>query len=210
MNLILLGAPGAGKGTQARRLAERLGIPQISTGDLFRAHRKDGTDLGKKAQGYMDSGELVPDSLVVDMVAVRLAEPDCAKGCILDGFPRTLGQAEALDASGTRIDRVLEIDGHEADLVGRLTGRLTCRGCGGMFHKAFSPPKAEGVCDGCGAELYTRDDDTEATVRNRLTVYAEQTAPLIEYYGSRGSLLTVPGAGTPGDVFAAVVKAVEG
>jgi len=210
MNLILLGAPGAGKGTQARRLAERLGIPQISTGDLFRAHRKQGTDLGKKAQGYMDSGELVPDSLVVDMVNVRLTEADCEKGCILDGFPRTVGQAEALDASGTKIDLVLEIDVPAEDIVGRLTGRLTCRGCGNMMHKLFSPPKVEGKCDDCDGELYTRDDDTEATVRNRLKVYDEQTAPLIDYYGKRGNLKSVPGNGTPNDVFGAVVGIVEG
>ena len=209
MRLILLGAPGAGKGTQARRLAERLGVPQISTGDLFRAHRKEGTDLGKKAQGYMDSGALVPDELVVDMVNLRLAEPDAEGGCILDGFPRTVGQAEALDASGAAIDRVLEIDVPETEIVGRLTGRLTCRGCNAMFHKTFSPPEAAGVCDSCGGELYQRDDDTEATVRNRLSVYAEQTAPLVGYYRERGTLVTVKSAGSPDEVFERVVAVLE-
>ena len=209
MRLILLGAPGAGKGTQARRLAERLGVPQISTGDLFRAHRKEGTDLGKKAQEYMDSGELVPDGLVVDMVNRRLAEPDCEGGCILDGFPRTVGQAEALDASGAAIDRVLEIDVPEAEIIGRLTGRLTCRACNAMFHREFSPPKQAGACDACGGELYTRDDDTEATVKNRLSVYAEQTAPLVDYYRARGTLATVASKGSPDDVFERVVEVLE-
>ena len=202
MRFVLLGAPGAGKGTQGRRLAERLEIPLVSTGDLFRAHRREGTELGSLAQSYMDRGELVPDSLVVDMVRVRLAEPDCASGFILDGFPRTLGQAEALAASGTTIERALEVHVPTEALVERLTGRLTCRACGAMYHRQFAPPAQAGACDACGGELYTRADDTEETVRNRLAVYGAQTEPVIGFYGGLGLLATIDGAGSLPDVAA--------
>ncbi len=208
MRLIFLGAPGAGKGTQARRLSEHLGVPQISTGDLFRAHRKNGTELGKRAEDFMDRGELVPDSLVVDMVNHRLAEADASVGFILDGFPRTLGQAEALAESGTTIDRVLDVQVPAGAIVERLTGRLTCRSCGTMFQQSFAPPVKPGVCDICSGELYQRPDDTEETVMRRLSVYEEQTAPLVGYYDDQGVLLGVDGTGELDDVAARISAAL--
>ncbi len=206
--LLLLGAPGAGKGTQAKRLVKSLGIPQISTGDMLREARAAGTSMGKKAGEYMNAGELVPDEVVIGIVKDRLEQSDCEGGFILDGFPRTLGQAEALASMGVVLDHVLDIDVPQEDLVGRLTGRLTCGACGAPFHKLFSPTKQEGVCDACGGELKTRPDDTESVVLERLRVYNDQTAPLIAWYGDKGLLRSIDGSGAPGVVFEAVSKVV--
>ncbi len=208
MRLILLGPPGAGKGTQAKRLIERYGIPQISTGDILRAAVRDGTDLGKKAKQYMDAGKLVPDEVVIGIIEERLQEADCAKGFILDGFPRTVAQADALNRVlanlGQAIDHVVSIEVPDEELVERLTGRRTCRGCGAMYHVKFSPPKAQGVCDKCGGELYQRDDDREETIRARLKVYHEQTAPLVEYYEKAGLLRRIPGQGSVDEIYARI------
>lgn len=209
MNLIMLGAPGAGKGTQAQRLEARFGIPQISTGDILRGAVREGTPLGIEAKGYMDRGDLVPDQLVVGLVKERLTKDDCAKGFILDGFPRTVGQAESLEAAGVTIDHVLDVAVPESQLVGRLTGRRTCSSCGAMYHVMFTPPEKEGICDRCGAELTQRADDNEATVRERLSVYAEKTAPLTRFYGEKGLLRTVDGTGELAAVEARLLAAVE-
>lgn len=203
MNLILLGAPGAGKGTQAQKLSDKIGIPQISTGDMLRKAQREGTEMGLQAKKFMDAGELVPDEVVVGIVKDRLAESDCAKGFILDGFPRTVPQADALGEAGVKLDFALNIDVPQAELLGRLTGRRSCPKCGAMYHVMFTPPKVEGVCDKCGTALYQRDDDNETTVRSRLETYEEKTAPLIRYYGDRGVLKNVPGAGSPDEVFQA-------
>ena len=195
--LVLLGGPGAGKGTQAERLSEALGIPQVSTGDLFRENLKGETELGVLARGYMDSGELVPDGVTVGMVLERLSRPDCAQGAILDGFPRTVAQAEALDALltdlGTKLAVVPYIKVPEDVLLARLEGRWTCRRCGAMYHQVFSPPQKVGICDRCGGELYQRPDDTPATQKHRIEVYFEQTAPLIDHYRELGLLVEVDG-----------------
>jgi len=205
MKLILLGAPGAGKGTQAKRIEADFMWPQISTGDILRAAIKAGTALGNQATGYMDSGALVPDDLVVELVKERLLQEDLEDGFVLDGFPRTVVQAEALEAIGVSIDMVLEIEVNSEELIARLTGRLTCSGCGAMFHKLFLQPKQEGICDKCSAALIQRADDNEATVRNRLAVYQEQTAPLIRFYDERGKLSVVNGTGgTPDGVYSQV------
>jgi len=207
MNLILLGGPGAGKGTQAKKLIEKYQIPQISTGDILRAAVKEGTEMGKKAKEYMDAGKLVPDEVVIGIIRDRLAQPDCRKGFILDGFPRTVPQAEALDQVladlKTQIDHVISIEVDEEELVTRLTGRRTCKNpdCGQMFHIKFNPPKKEGVCDKCGSELYQRDDDNEATVRSRLATYNQATKPLIDYYQAKGLLRTIKGVGSIDDIF---------
>ncbi len=209
MRLVLLGAPGAGKGTQARRLIDKLSVPQISTGDLFRQNLKEGTELGDRAKSFMDQGQLVPDALVVDMVNDRLAEGDCERGFILDGFPRTLAQAKALADSGTNIDRALEIEVPWADVVERLAGRLTCRDCGAMYHRTFAPPTG-GTCDACGgSDIYTRDDDDEATVRHRIDVYRDQTAPLVGYYHRGGEHVTVDGVGAVDVVYDRILQALE-
>ena len=214
MRLVLLGAPGAGKGTQAKKLIEKYGIPQISTGDLLRAAVKEGSPLGKEAKGYMDSGGLVPDSVVLGMMEERLKQDDCKKGYILDGFPRNTAQAEALDkmldGMGMAITGAISVDVPTEDLMKRLTGRRTCKSCGQMFNVHFSAPKAEGVCDKCGAELYHRDDDREDTIKNRLKVYEEQTAPLITYYGGKGILHSIEGTGSIDDIFVKVCAVVEG
>jgi len=207
MNLILLGGPGAGKGTQAKLLIEKYQIPQISTGDILRAAVKEGTEMGKKAKEYMDAGKLVPDEVVIGIIEDRLKQPDAQKGFILDGFPRTVPQAEALDATlkkmGSKIDHVLSIEVDEEELVTRLTGRRTCKNqaCGQMFHVKFTPPKKEGVCDKCGSELYQRDDDNETTVRSRLATYNQATKPLIDYYSKQGILKTIKGVGGINDIF---------
>jgi len=210
MNIVFLGPPGAGKGTQAKRITERYGIPQISTGDMFREHLSKGTELGKKAKEYMDKGQLVPDEIVLGMVEERLKQPDCEKGFILDGFPRTVPQAEALDEMlakwGKKIDYAIAIEVPDEELVKRLTGRRTCKNCGMMYHVIFKPPKVEGKCDACGGELYQRADDNEETVRNRLKVYHESTAPLIDYYERKGVLHRVDGMGSIDEIFERIVK----
>lgn len=210
MRLVLLGAPGAGKGTQAKKLIEKYGIPQISTGDLLRAAVAAGTPLGKEAKSYMDKGELVPDSVVLGMVEERLKQDDCKKGYILDGFPRNVVQAEALDKMlnglAMSLDAALSVDVPFDDLMKRLTGRRTCKSCGQMYNIYFNPPKKEGVCDKCGGELFQRDDDKEETIKKRLEVYNSQTAPLIEYYGKKGILKSVNGTGSIDDIFSNICK----
>lgn len=200
-NLILLGPPGAGKGTQAGRIVAEYDIPHISTGDILRAAVKNQTQMGLEAKKYMDAGELVPDSVVIGIVKDRLQEPDTAKGFLMDGFPRTIPQAEALDevldGLGRSVTKVLVLLVDEDLLIRRLTGRRICRSCQTPFHVLFSPPKQEGVCDVCGGELYQRDDDTEATVRNRLEVYQKQTEPLIDYYDRAGLVARIDGAQPP-------------
>lgn len=207
MKLILLGAPGAGKGTQAKKLEAQFSYPQVSTGDILRAARKAGTELGKKAAEYMDVGGLVPDDLVVRIVKERLEGDDLKNGYILDGFPRTLGQAEALEQLGVDIDLVINIVVDPDEIVQRLTGRLTCPNCGSMFHRVYMAPKVEGVCDKCGSGLIQRADDNEETVRNRLEVYDSQTRPLIDFYAGRDRLVDVNGTGeTPESVYGKVVE----
>ncbi len=204
--VILLGPPGAGKGTQAGGIAEKYHIPHISTGDIFRANVKEGTPLGKKAQEYMDRGLLVPDELVCDLVEDRVGQEDCAGGYLLDGFPRTVFQAEHFDAylkkTGGAIDRVIDIEVDESVLLPRMIGRRVCRNCGKPYHIDTMPPKVPGVCDVCGGEVYQRADDNEETVRNRFRIYQEQTAPLIEYYKASGRLSVVDGAQGLEKVFA--------
>lgn len=212
MRLVLLGAPGAGKGTQAKKLIEKYGIPQISTGDLLRAAVAAGTPLGKEAKSYMDKGELVPDSVVLGMVGERLRQDDAKKGYILDGFPRNTIQAEALDrmldSLKMPLDAALSVDVPFDDLMKRLTGRRTCRLCGQMYNVYFNSPKENGKCDKCGGELFQRDDDREETIKKRLEVYNSQTAPLIEYYGRKSILKTVSGTGSIDDIFNKVCKAL--
>lgn len=205
MKLVLLGAPGAGKGTQAKKLIGKYNIPQISTGDILRKAVADGTPLGKEAKVIMDKGELVTDEIVIGLVKERLAQDDCKNGYILDGFPRTTTQAEALDSvlaeMGSPLDVALSVDVDMGDLMKRLTGRRTCSGCQQMYNIHFSPPAKEGVCDKCGGELIQRDDDREDTIRNRLEVYEKSTAPLIDYYGKKGILKSVEGIGSIDDIF---------
>lgn len=211
-NLILLGAPGAGKGTQAGRIATEYGIPHISTGDILRAAVANHTKMGQEAQKFMDKGELVPDSVVIGIVKDRLQEPDTAKGFLMDGFPRTIPQAEALDEALDGLDRavtkVLALLVDETLLLRRLTGRRVCRSCQAPFHVSFNKPKKEGECDNCGGELHQRDDDTEATVRNRLEVYRKQTEPLIDHYDRAGVVARIDGAQQPEDTFADIRAAL--
>jgi len=195
MKIVLLGPPGAGKGTQAKGIVERYGIPQISTGDLFRAAISGGTELGLKAKAFMDEGKLVPDDVVVGMVEERLAKPDCAGGYVLDGFPRTVVQAEKL-AGFAELDAVVNLVVDFQLLVSRLTGRRSCPGCGAVFHVQNNPSKDEGKCDNCGGELYQRDDDTEATVSKRLDTYMAQTEPLIAFYRGKGLIRDIDGSGS--------------
>ena len=191
MKLILLGAPGAGKGTQAEILSRKLGIPTISTGNILRAAMKNGTPVGLKAKSYVESGALVPDDVIIDIVAERLAEPDCANGYILDGVPRTIPQAEALEADGVEIDYALSIEISDETIIERMSGRRTCHDCGASYHIVSAPPKVEGVCDNCGGELTVRADDAPETVRARLEVYHTVTEPLKAYYAERGKLRSV-------------------
>ena len=212
MRLVLLGAPGAGKGTQAKKIIEKYAMPQISTGDLLRAAVGAGSALGKEAKSYMDKGELVPDSVVLGMVEERLKQDDCKKGYILDGFPRNTKQAEALDAMlaslGLPLLAALSVDVPFEDLMKRLTGRRTCKACGQMFNIYFNRPAKENACDKCGGELFQRDDDKEETIKKRLEVYNAQTAPLIDYYGKKGILKTVPGTGSIDEIFGKVCGAL--
>jgi adenylate kinase len=212
MRLILLGAPGAGKGTQAKLLTGRLGIPQVSTGDILRQSVAHGTELGREAKSFMDRGALVPDEVVIGIIEERLRKPDCARGYILDGFPRTLPQAEALARALTSLhasmDRVLSVEVPEEDLVKRLTGRRVCRECGNMYHVDTSPPRTAGRCDTCGDSLYQRDDDKEETIRHRLRVYKEQTQPLVGYYERLGLLERIDGQGTVEEISQRVHRAL--
>lgn len=209
MNLILLGPPGAGKGTQAAKIIEKYNIPHISTGDIFRENIKNGTELGKKAQEYMNAGQLVPDELVVEIATDRLTKDDCKDGFLLDGFPRTVFQAEALDKflaeRGSRIDNVLDIDVNREELMIRLTGRRVCSKCGASFHIVNIPPKREGICDVCGAELIQRKDDNEETAANRIEVYNKETKPLIDYYEKAGNISHIDGTAGLENVFNAIV-----
>jgi adenylate kinase len=213
MRLVLLGAPGAGKGTQAKKLIEKYGIPQISTGDILRKAVTDGTPLGKEAKSYMDKGELVPDSVVIGLVKERLAKDDCKEGFILDGFPRNTSQAQTLDGvlamMNTPITVALSVDVDKDDLMKRLTGRRTCKKCQQMYNVYSSPSKKEGVCDKCGGELFQRDDDKEATIKNRLDVYDKSTAPLIEYFRKKGVLKSVMGVGSIDEIFNKVCAVLD-
>jgi adenylate kinase len=211
LNVILLGAPGAGKGTQAERISARFGLPHISTGDMLRAAVAQGTEMGLAAKEFMDAGALVPDDVVIGVVRDRLAESDAVEGFLLDGFPRTIEQAESLDAmlteAGRSVTEVLLLVVPETELVDRLAGRRLCKSCGKGYHVRFDPPRQEGVCDACDGELYQRDDDNETTVRNRLVVYRRQTEPLVDYYERRGVLKRIVGSGmTPNEVFGSIEK----
>jgi len=204
MRLVLVGPPGAGKGTQAEFVAAQLSVPKISTGDIFRANVAAGTPLGVEAKRYMDGGHLVPDEVTINMVRDRLAEPDAADGFLLDGFPRTVPQASALDKLladlGVGLDLVLELVVDDDEVIRRLSGRRTCRGCGKIWHADFDPPSREGICDRCGGELYQRDDDKPDTVTERLRVYARDTAPLVDFYGAQGKLVGIDATGPVEDV----------
>ena len=210
MKIIMLGAPGAGKGTQAKKIAEKCGIPHISTGDIFRANIKNGTELGKKAKTYMDQGLLVPDELVCDLVVDRIQQDDCKKGYILDGFPRTIPQAESLDkalqAIGAKMDDAIDVEVPDENIVKRMGGRRACVGCGATYHLVYAPTKKEGICDVCGGELILRDDDKPETVQKRLGVYHEQTQPLIDYYKNQGILREVDGSVDMEDVFKEILN----
>ena len=210
MKIIMLGAPGAGKGTQAERIADKYGIPHISTGDIFRANIKEGTELGKEAKGYMDQGLLVPDSLTVALVMDRISQPDCGKGYILDGFPRTIPQAESLSKAlaekGEALDYAIDVDVPDENIVTRMSGRRACPGCGATYHIIYAAPAKEGICDKCGSELYLRDDDKPETVQKRLAVYHEQTQPLIEYYQKANILHTVDGTKGLEEVFQSITE----
>ena len=209
MKIVMLGAPGAGKGTQAKMIVEKYQIPQISTGDIFRANIKNGTELGKKAKTYMDQGALVPDELVVDLVVDRLAKDDCKNGYVLDGFPRTIPQAEALTAAlaanGEKLDYAIDVEVPDENIVSRMSGRRACVNCGGTYHIVFNPTKVEGICDACGGKLILRDDDKPETVQHRLSVYHAQTQPLIDYYKSEGILKSVDGTKKMDEVFGDIV-----
>lgn len=213
MKIVMLGAPGAGKGTQAKMIAAKYEVPHISTGDIFRANIKNGTELGKKAREYMDQGLLVPDELTVDLVIDRLSQDDCGKGYILDGFPRTIPQAQALDAAlekrGEKMDYAIDVDVPDENIINRMSGRRACTGCGATYHVVYNPSKKGEVCEVCGETLILRDDDKPETVQKRLTVYHEQTQPLIDYYTKQGILKTVDGTQDMNDVFADVTKILE-
>ena len=213
MKIIMLGAPGAGKGTQAKKIAEKYGIPHISTGDIFRANIKEGTELGKKAKEYMDQGALVPDSLTLDLIMDRFKALDCANGYVLDGFPRTIPQAEALTKTlaeaGAAMDYAINVEVPDAAIVERMSGRRACLKCGATYHIVYNAPKTEGVCDTCGEELVLRKDDAPETVLNRLSVYHEQTQPLIDYYQKQGILREVDGTKELNEVFEAIIAELK-
>lgn len=208
MKIIMLGAPGAGKGTQSKMIADKYGVPHISTGDIFRANIKNGTELGMEAKKYMDQGLLVPDELTVRILLDRVAQDDCKNGYVLDGFPRTIPQAEVLDSEltklGDHIDYAINVDVPDENIVKRMSGRRACLTCGATYHIEHVPPKKEGICDVCGSELVLRDDDKPETVKNRLNVYHEQTQPLIDFYTEKGVLKTVDGTVPMEEVFAAI------
>ena len=210
MKIIMLGAPGAGKGTQAKMIAEKYSIPHVSTGDIFRANIKNNTELGKQAKAYMDKGELVPDELTVKILLDRVAQDDCSNGYVLDGFPRTIPQAEVLDEAltklGESIDFAINVDVPDENIVKRMSGRRACVTCGATYHIEHVPPKKEGICDNCGSELILRDDDKPETVLNRLNVYHAQTQPLIDFYTAKGVLKDVDGTQDMMDVFAAITE----
>lgn len=210
MNLILLGPPGAGKGTQAAKITQHYQIPQISTGDIFRWNIKNQTSLGLRAQDYMNRGELVPDDLVIEIATTRLLEPDCSKGFLLDGFPRTIHQAQALDAflagRNQKIDHVLNIHADKELIMRRMSGRVVCRNCGASYHLVTLPPAKEGICDLCGGELYHREDDNPETVRNRIDVYEAQTSPLVAYYQDMGVLIPLDGSKDVDILFAEIAE----
>lgn len=210
MKIIMLGAPGAGKGTQAKMIADKYLIPHISTGDIFRANIKNGTELGKKAKEYMDKGLLVPDELTVDLVIDRVGQDDCKNGYVLDGFPRTIPQAESLDKAlserGEKIDYAINVEVPDENIINRMSGRRACLSCGATYHIVHIPTKVEGICDRCGAELVLRDDDKPETVKKRLDVYHDQTQPLIDYYSGKGALVEVDGTKDMKDVFADIVN----
>lgn len=213
MKIIMLGAPGAGKGTQAKMISAKYGIPHISTGDIFRANIKNQTELGKKAKSYMDQGQLVPDELVVDLVADRIVQDDCAKGFVLDGFPRTIPQAEALDAAlvsmNTKIDYAIDVEVPDENIIERMGGRRACVGCGATYHIVYNSTKVEGICDACGANLILRDDDKPETVKERLSVYHTQTQPLIDFYEAKGCLKAVDGTQAIEAIFDQITKILE-
>jgi adenylate kinase len=213
VRLVLVGPPGAGKGTQAQFIAEHCAVPKISTGDIFRSNVSSGTPLGLEAKAYMDRGDLVPDSVTIDMVRNRLTEPDAAAGFLLDGFPRTVPQAEVLDdllrEQGTKIDVVLELVVDDEEVIRRLSGRRTCRTCNHIWHIDFDPPQVPGVCDLDGGELFQRDDDQAETIANRLAVYASQTAPLVAYYAGRGVLVGIDATGPVDDVTSRALDALR-
>ena len=213
MKIIMLGAPGAGKGTQAKMIAEKYEIPHVSTGDIFRANIKNGTQLGMEAKQYMDQGLLVPDELTVKILLDRVAKEDCKNGYVLDGFPRTIPQAEVLDKAlselGDKIDYAINVDVPDENIVRRMGGRRACLSCGATYHIEHVPPKTEGICDSCGQELVLRDDDKPETVQNRLNVYHEQTQPLIEVFSKKGVLQTVDGTMDMNDVFEAIVTVLS-
>ena len=210
MKIIMLGAPGAGKGTQAKKIADKYQIPHISTGDIFRANIKEGTELGKKAKSYMDQGQLVPDELTLELIMDRFQNPDCKNGYVLDGFPRTIPQAEALTEAlakkGETIDYAINVEVPDENIINRMGGRRACLACGSTYHIVYAPTKVEGICDRCGEKLVLRDDDKPETVKNRLNVYHNQTQPLIEYYTKQGKLAEVDGTQSMEDVFNASVK----
>lgn len=210
MKIIMLGAPGAGKGTQAKMIAEKYGLPHISTGDIFRANIKNGTELGKEAKEYMDKGLLVPDELTVRLLLDRVAKDDCQNGYVLDGFPRTIPQAEVLDEElsklGEKVDYAVNVDVPDENIVNRMSGRRACLSCGATYHVVSIPPKKEGICDVCGSELVLRDDDKPETVQKRLKVYHEQTQPLIDFYEKKGVLRSVDGTLPMEEVFAAITE----
>jgi len=208
MKIIMLGAPGAGKGTQAKMIAEKYSLPHISTGDIFRANIKNGTELGMEAKSYMDKGQLVPDELTVKILLDRVSKDDCKNGYVLDGFPRTIPQAkvleDALNKTGEKIDYAINVDVPDENIIKRMSGRRACVNCGATYHIVNVPPKKEGICDKCGSELILRDDDKEETVKNRLTVYHDQTQPLIDFYSERNVLKNVDGTLDMMDVFKAI------